>query len=98
VLSLLCKKKSFHPLGIIKFSCNFVHLNFYKKVFMKLNYVYRQYDDYYIGHLVDYPDYDTQGKTIEELEAMLKSLHADLMIFEDVGLRVPYQRGVLELV
>ena len=65
---------------------------------MKLNYVYRQYDDYYIGHLVDYPDYDTQGKTIEELEAMLKSLHADLMIFEDVGLRVPYQRGVLELV
>jgi len=60
-------------------SCIFVRLNFYKKVFMNLNYVYRQYDDYYVGHLVDFPDYDTQGKTIEELEAMLKSLYADLM-------------------
>ena len=65
---------------------------------MNLNYAYRQYDDYYVGHLVDYPEYDTQGKTIGELEAMLKSLYTDLMSFEDVGLRVPYQRGVLELV
>ena len=50
---------------------------------MELNYVYRQYDDYYVGHLVEFPEYDTQGKTIEELELMLKSLYADLMSFED---------------
>jgi len=46
---------------------------------MNLNYAYRQYDDYYVGHLVDYPKYETQGKTICELEVMLKSLYTDLM-------------------
>ena len=65
---------------------------------MQLNYVYKQYDDYYVGHLVEFPEYDTQGKTIEELELMLKSLYTDLMNFEGVRLSVPYQRGVLELV
>ena len=60
---------------------------------MQLNYVYRQFDDYYVGHLIDFPEYDTQGKTIEELELMLKSLYADLMGF---GEYIPYQRGVLE--
>ena len=65
---------------------------------MELNYVYRQYDDYYVGHLVEFPEYDTQGKTIKELEDMLKSLYEDLMSFEDVPLSIPYQRGVLELV
>jgi len=48
---------------------------------MQLNYVYRQFDDYYVGHLIDFPEYDTQGKTIEELELMLKSLYTDLMDF-----------------
>jgi predicted RNase H-like HicB family nuclease len=64
---------------------------------MELNYVYRQYDDYYVGHLVEFPEYDTQGKTIAELEVMLKSLYADLVSFEDISLSVPYQHGVLEL-
>ena len=48
---------------------------------MQLNYVYRQYDDYYVGHLIEFPEYGTQGKTIEELEFMLKSLYADLISF-----------------
>ena len=65
---------------------------------MQLNYVYRQYDDYYVGHLVEFPEYDTQGKTIDELEAMLKSLYADLVSFDDIELSIPYRRGVLELV
>jgi len=65
---------------------------------MQLNYVYRQYEDYYVGHLVDFPEYDTQGRTIGELEVMLKSLYEDLMIFEGTQLSTPYQRGVLELV
>ena len=46
---------------------------------MQLNYVYRQYADYYVGHLIEFPEYGTQGKTIEELEMMLKSLYADLV-------------------
>ena len=52
---------------------------------MNLNYAYRQYDDYYVGHLVDYPEYDTQGKTIGELETMLKSLYADLMSADNLS-------------
>jgi len=46
---------------------------------MQLSYVYRKYKDYYVGHLVEFPEYDTQGKTIDELEDMLKSLYADLV-------------------
>jgi len=65
---------------------------------MQLNYVYRQYEDYYVGHLLDFPEYDTQGRTIEELEGMLKSLYDDLTSFEDIELSAPYRRGVLELV
>jgi len=65
---------------------------------MQLNYVYRQYDDHYVGHLIEFPEYDTQGRTIEELEMMLKSLYADLRSFDDIQLSIPYQRGVLELV
>ena len=65
---------------------------------MQLNYVYRKYADYYVGHLIEFPEYDTQGKTIEELEMMLKSLYADLVNFEDIQSSIPYQRGVLELV
>ena len=65
---------------------------------MQLNYVYRKYADYYVWHLIEFPEYDTQGKTIEELEVMLKSLYADLVSFEDRQVSIPYQRGVLELV
>jgi len=66
---------------------------------MQMNYVYRKYEDYYVGHLVEFPEYDTQGKTINELEEMLKSLYADLMSFEGIDFSIPsYQRGVLELV
>jgi hypothetical protein len=68
-----------------------------RRSLMQLNYVYRKYDDYYVGNLIDFPEYDTQGKTIDELEEMLKSLYADLMTFEDIHSSVPYQRGVLEL-
>jgi len=71
---------------------------FQNVILMQLNYVYRQYDDYYVGHLVEFPEYDTQGKTIEELELMLKSLYADLNSFEDKQFSIPFQRGVLELV
>jgi len=56
----------------------FCEIIFENEFFMKMNYVYRQYDDYYVGHLIEFPEYETQGKTIEELEMMLKSLYKDL--------------------
>jgi len=64
---------------------------------MQLNYIYRKYDDFYVGHLVDFPDYETQGKTKEELELMLKSLYSDLMVYDDIQARVPSRSGVLEI-
>ncbi|MCL2845096.1 MAG: type II toxin-antitoxin system HicB family antitoxin [Chitinivibrionia bacterium] len=63
---------------------------------MQLNYIYTKHDDYYVGHLVDFPEYETQGETIEELEEMLKSLYSDLMIFDDIHSSVRYKSGVLE--
>jgi predicted RNase H-like HicB family nuclease len=44
---------------------------------MKLSYTYWQNDGFYIGHLNEYPEYDTQGKSLTELESMLKSLYED---------------------
>ena len=63
---------------------------------MQLNYIYQKYDDFYVGHLVDFPDYETQGETIEELEQMLKSLYSDLMVYDDIHSAVRSQSGVLE--
>ena len=49
--------------------------------------------DYYLGFLNDYPDYQTQGMSKEELVGNLKDLLADLESGE-----VPYVRKVEELV
>jgi predicted RNase H-like HicB family nuclease len=48
---------------------------------------------YYLGFLNDYPDYQTQGMSKEELVGNLKDLLADLESGE-----VPYVRKVEELV
>jgi predicted RNase H-like HicB family nuclease len=38
----------------------------------KKKYVYWQDDDMWLGYLDEYPDYMTQGETIEELQDNLK--------------------------
>jgi predicted RNase H-like HicB family nuclease len=58
-----------------------------------IKYVYWQDGDYYIGHLVDYPDYQTQGFSKEELIENLRDLLTDIKSGE-----VPYIRKVEELV
>lgn len=58
-----------------------------------IKYVYWQDGDYYIGHLLDYPDYQTQGLSKEELIENLKDLLTDIESGE-----VPYIRKVEELV
>jgi predicted RNase H-like HicB family nuclease len=45
---------------------------------MKLKYTYWKDDDWFLGHLNDYPDYMTQGKTLKELEENLKDIHKEL--------------------
>lgn len=47
----------------------------------------------YIGHLDNFPDYETQGASLEELSDNLRSLYEDLSSIE-----IPYIRHVSELI
>jgi predicted RNase H-like HicB family nuclease len=58
-----------------------------------MKFTYWQDGNYYLGFLNDYPDYQTQGMSKEELANSLKDLLADLESGE-----VPYIRKVEELV
>jgi predicted RNase H-like HicB family nuclease len=40
--------------------------------------IYYKDDDMWVGWLEDYPDYRTQGETLEELEENLKDIYTDL--------------------
>jgi len=44
----------------------------------KKKYVYWKDEDMWLGYLEEYPDYMTQGKTIEELEDNLKDIYNEL--------------------
>jgi len=50
--------------------------------------------DVWIGYLDEFPDYLSQGKTLDELKENLKDIHADL-----TGGNIPYVRhnGELEI-
>jgi len=41
-------------------------------------YVYWQEDNMWIGYLEEYPDYMTQGKTIEQLQDNLRDIYVEL--------------------
>ena len=45
---------------------------------MTVRYVYWQEKDYWLGYLEQYPDYWTQGKSLEDLKQHLKDLYEDL--------------------
>ncbi len=44
----------------------------------KKKYIYWKDEDMWLGYLEEYPDYMTQGKTIEELEDNLKDIYNEL--------------------
>ncbi|NOX63029.1 MAG: type II toxin-antitoxin system HicB family antitoxin [Chloroflexi bacterium] len=44
----------------------------------KIKYVYWKEDDMWLGYLEEYPDYWTQGRTMEELEENLKDILQEL--------------------
>ncbi|MGD0007237.1 MAG: type II toxin-antitoxin system HicB family antitoxin [Terriglobia bacterium] len=58
-----------------------------------LKFTYWKDGDYYLGFLNDYPDYQTQGTSKEELVCNLKDLLVDLESGD-----VPYVRKVEDLV
>jgi hypothetical protein len=43
-----------------------------------LRYIYWQEDDMWLGYLEDYPDYRTQGESLEELQENLKDIYGDI--------------------
>ena len=43
-----------------------------------LRYVYWQDDDMWLGYLDEYPDYMTQGESLDDLQENLKDLYTDL--------------------
>ena len=50
-------------------------------------YIYWQDQNQWIGYLQDYPDYWTQGDSIEELQSNLRDLYKDLTSGEIPGVR-----------
>jgi predicted RNase H-like HicB family nuclease len=58
-----------------------------------IKFTYWQDGDYFLGFLNDYPDYETQGMSKQELVSNLTDLLGDLESGE-----VPYVRKVEELV
>ena len=57
-----------------------------------VRYVYWQDEQFWLGYLEEYPDYLTQGESLEDLREHLRDLHADL-----AGGLIPGVRRVAEL-
>lgn len=55
-------------------------------------FVYWKEDEMWLGYLEDYPDYMTQGDSLEELQENLKDIFGDL-----TGGHIPGVRKVAEL-
>jgi predicted RNase H-like HicB family nuclease len=47
----------------------------------KTGFVYYQENDMWVGWLEEYPDYRTQGQTLDELKENLKDIYNDTSLF-----------------
>jgi len=45
---------------------------------MKINIVYKKENEWFIGHIQEYPDYESQGKTMDELKENLIEIYKDI--------------------
>jgi len=52
-----------------------------------VQFVHWQDGDAFLGYLQDYPDYWTQGETLDDLKAHLVELHQDIASGELPGIR-----------
>ena len=57
-----------------------------------IKYIYWQDEDTWLGYLEEYPDYWTQGETMEELEENLRDIYREF-----TSGSIPYVRRVAEL-
>ena len=53
----------------------------------RVKYVYWQQGEVWLGYLEEFPDYWTQGETLEELQENLKDLYHELTSGEIPGIR-----------
>ena len=49
-----------------------------REKFMKINIVYKEENGWFVGHVQEYPDYESQGKTLEELRDNLLEIYDDI--------------------
>jgi predicted RNase H-like HicB family nuclease len=59
---------------------------------MSVKMVYWQDDDFWLGYLEEFPDYMTQGETLDELKENLKDVYGEV-----TGGHIPGVRRVAEL-
>ncbi len=52
-----------------------------------VKYVFWEEDGAWLGYLQDYPDYWTQGETLEDMKERLRDLYADLTSGQIAGIR-----------
>lgn len=57
-----------------------------------IRYIYWQDEDMWLGYLEEFPDYMTQGESLEELQENLKDIYADL-----TGGAIPSVRRIAEI-
>jgi len=58
----------------------------------KMKYIYWQDEGMWLGYLEEYPDYMTQGVSLEELQSNLKDIYKEL-----TGGTIPHVRKIAEL-
>jgi len=63
-----------------------------RKLMERKKYVYWKDGNMWLGYLEEYPDYMTQGETLEELKENLKDIYHDLS-----SENIPYVRRLDEL-
>ena len=45
---------------------------------MEFNMIYMKKNDWFIGHIQEYPDYESQGKSLDELKENLIEIYKDI--------------------
>lgn len=54
------------------------HQKYGREKFMKINIVYKEEKGWFVGHIQEYPDYESQAKTLEELRDNLIEIYNDI--------------------
>lgn len=45
---------------------------------MKINIIFKEENGWFVGHIQQYPDFESQGKTLDELKENLLDIYKDI--------------------